>query len=242
MTFPYKIDFTHRSKDEELMDDLDCNGDVVDQTLRELEFINSWLGGNKVTLNGIGKLIKHNNQNPLRIIDLGCGDGEMLRRVGENINKKNFNTSLLGIDANPNIIEVARNKTLNGLKIEYKAINILDPDFSVKDQDIVICTLFLHHFDSDVLADLLSKWHKQAQIGIVINDLHRHPLAFYSIRLLTAWFSRSPMVKYDAPLSVLRGFTKGEWEDILQKAGIEQYELTWHWAFRWQLIIPSGNS
>jgi ubiquinone/menaquinone biosynthesis C-methylase UbiE len=138
MTFPYKIDFTHRSKDEELMDDLDCNGDVVDQTLRELEFINSWLGGNKVTLNGIGKLIKHNNQNPLRIIDLGCGDGEMLRRVGENINKKNFNTSLLGIDANPNIIEVARNKTLNGLKIEYKTINIIYPDFYVKYHEIVI--------------------------------------------------------------------------------------------------------
>lgn len=239
MTLPYNIDFSRRSSDDELMDDLDCNGEVVEQTLRELEFINTWLGGNKVTLNGLNKLIPHNEKTTLRIIDLGCGDGEMLRRVGEKIGKKPLMTELFGVDANPNIIEVARSKSLDGAKIDYRAENILDPKFSVKDQDIVICTLFLHHFDSNTLASLLAKWHKESKVGIVINDLHRHPLAFYSIRLLTAWFSRSPMVQYDAPLSVLRGFTKGEWEEILKKAGIRRYQLSWYWAFRWQLIIPS---
>jgi hypothetical protein len=45
------------------------------------------------------------------------------------------------------------------------------------------------------------------------------------------------MVKFDAPLSVLRAFSKTELNDILYKAGITEFSLKWKWAFRWQLII-----
>jgi hypothetical protein len=76
-------------------------------------------------------------------------------------------------------------------------------------------------------------------VGIVVNDLHRHWLAYHAIKILTRLFSKSAMVKYDAPLSVLRGFTRGELADILKKAGIVQYTLKWKWAFRWQIIIRS---
>jgi len=73
--------------------------------------------------------------------------------------------------------------------------------------------------------------------GIFINDLHRHSLAYHSIHFLTKIFSDSYLVKNDAPLSVLRGFTKKDWELILQKAGFNSYSLKWKWAFRWLLII-----
>ncbi len=68
--------------------------------------------------------------------------------------------------------------------------------------------------------------------GFFINDLHRHPLAYYSIKLLTTVFSKSYLVKNDAPLSVARGFKASEWKKILKSAGINNYRVNWKWAFR----------
>ena len=73
--------------------------------------------------------------------------------------------------------------------------------------------------------------------AVVINDLHRHWFAYYSIKAITAVFSKTYLVKYDAPLSVARALTRSEWEEILRLADIRNYSLKWRWAWRWELII-----
>ena len=79
--------------------------------------------------------------------------------------------------------------------------------------------------------------HQNAEKGFFIADLHRHPLAYYSIKLLTGLFSKSYLVKNDAPLSVLRGFSRKEWEALLAQPGIKNYSIRWKWAFRWLIIV-----
>lgn len=230
--------FKTRSEEVEIMDDLNCKGEVVDQTLRELETINTLLGGNYVTLSGIKTLLqKKKVTQDVSVADLGCGGGDILQLIAEKA--KHFNTSLqlTGIDANPNIIEFARKNSEQFPKIEYEAIDIFSNEFRQKKFDVIIGTLFFHHFSSPQLVDLFSQLKSQASVGIVINDIHRHWLAYYSIRLLTKVFSKSAMVKFDAPLSVLRAFTKRELVDILTSAGIENFSIRWMWAFRWQVII-----
>lgn len=232
----------HRSAEIEIMDDLDCQGEVVDQTLRELDFINQWLGGNAVTLQALKQLLRKQSKNQeVSIADLGCGSGEMLRLIARRAFQENRSLKLLGIDANPNIIEFAKAHSLKFNNISFEAINIFSKEFRERKFDIVLCTLFLHHFTEEQLVDIFKSLHQQTKIGIIVNDIHRHPLAFYSIKWLTQLFSKSAMVKFDAPLSVQRAFTKKELADILSKAGITNYQLKWKWAFRWQLIIwPSS--
>jgi len=72
-----------------------------------------------------------------------------------------------------------------------------------------------------------------ARSGWFINDLHRHYLAYHSIRWLTKWFSKSYLVKNDAPLSVLRGFNRREWLELLRQADVRHGKVQWKWAFRW---------
>jgi SAM-dependent methyltransferase len=233
--------FSTRSQQEEIMDDLHCSGEVVNQTLRELEFINKWLGGNAITLNGIRALLKNQPVNRVTLADLGCGSGEMLKLIKVRLQARNITASLTGIDANPNIIAYAKENCAGDSSIELLAENILTDEFRGRKFDIIMATLFFHHFTSEQLVILLKQLTTQARIGMVINDLHRHPLAYYSIKLLTTLFSKSAMVKYDAPLSVLRGFTRNELLLILKEAGITHYRLTWKWAFRWQVVIFCGN-
>lgn len=233
-------DFSRRSAATEIMDNLNCSGDVVTQTLIELEFINKWLGGNRVTLHGLEELFSQEqpNSNSLKIVDLGCGGGDMLNLLSTYFKKKKQSVELIGVDANPNIVAYAWVNSSSYLDITYKTLDILSSEFTMKRYDVILATLFFHHFTSQQLVTIFSKLKKQAAIGIVINDLHRHWVAYYSIKILTKIFSRSSMVKSDAPLSVLRGFKRSELVEILQKAGIENYSLKWKWAFRWQLVIP----
>jgi ubiquinone/menaquinone biosynthesis C-methylase UbiE len=233
-------DFSKRSDATEMMDDLTSSGGVVNQTLRELEIINKWLGGNAVTLNGLRSLDLYaaTKNSPLKIVDLGCGRGDMLKLLAVDFKKQNLNAVFVGIDANPNITELASTNSKSFSEINFFTQDILSEDFRSQDFDIVLATLFFHHFTSDQLVEIFKSLKKQTRVGIVINDLHRHWLAYHSIKVLTKLFSRSSMVKNDAPLSVLRGFHKQELIEILQRAGITRYSLKWKWAFRWQLVIP----
>jgi hypothetical protein len=105
-----------------------------------------------------------------------------------------------------------------------------------KKPDILFSSLFCHHFSDAELIEMLHWMKIHSTIGFFINDLQRQPLAYHSIRLLTRLFSRSYLVKNDAPLSVLRAFNKNEWEKLLAKAQINPYKIKWKWAFRYLII------
>lgn len=233
-------DFSKRSDVIEVMDDLNCSGPVVDQTLTELEFINKWLGGNNVTLNGLKKLLPSCTP-PLKIADLGCGGGDMLKLISDQLRSMNISAQLTGIDANPNIVSYAQQNVKSYPEINVKALDIFSTEFRQEKFDLVFATLFFHHFTHEQLVDLFKHLYHSTQRGIVVNDLHRHAVAYYSIKWLTQLFSKSSMVINDAPLSVQRGFSRSELVEILNESGIKSYSLKWKWAFRWQLIIHSNK-
>ena len=230
--------FSSRSNETEIMDDLNCSGKVVDQTLVELDVINRWLGGNDVTISAFKSLLRLSNErDQYYIADLGCGSGDMvwsLQRIGR---RNGYNCSFVGIDANPNIIAFAKGRRNPDDNITFETMNIFSDDFRNLNIDIAMGTLFFHHFTSEQLILFFKQLYQQVNVGIIINDIHRHWLAYYSIKFLTSIFSKSDMVKFDAPLSVLRAFSKTELLHILREAGINNYKIKWKWAFRWQVII-----
>jgi 2-polyprenyl-3-methyl-5-hydroxy-6-metoxy-1,4-benzoquinol methylase len=230
-------DFSKRAYDVELMDDLDCQGEVVTQTLKELETINTLLGGNHVTIDGIKKLLDRTRVTSFTLADLGCGGGDILRLIRQWVVRKNLTARLIGIDANPNIVREAEMSTPDFASIEFEAQNIFSEEFKKRTFDIVTGTLFFHHFTNEELSDFFRQLKTQVAIGFVINDIHRHWFAYHSIKWLTKLFSRSPMVQNDGPLSVLRAFRKDELVQIMRDAGIDNYSIRWMWAFRWQVVV-----
>jgi len=216
------------------MDDLDCYGQLVDRSLAELDYINYWLGGDWISLRGLKELI-NKSKTPFSIIDLGCGSGTLLSQMAKRY--QNQLNSGVGIDANRYIINYARNSQRTFKNLSFIQINVLDTAQKSFNCDILHASLFLHHFTHYELVVLFKIFKLQANRGMVISDLHRHWLAYYSIKYLTQWFSKSTMVQNDGPLSVMRGFRRREWIRIFEDSGIENYKIRWKWAFRWQIII-----
>jgi ubiquinone/menaquinone biosynthesis C-methylase UbiE len=230
--------FATRATQAELMDDFGISGEIIQKTLTEIDVINKWLGGNKVTINGIDLLLR-NNSGPVTIADLGCGSGAMLKLISLWAKKNKRIVALQAVDANSSIVSFAKLRLKDLRNVTFLPLNIFSDDFKSLSFDIAVATLFFHHFTTETLISFFRQLKSQVRIGIVINDIHRHWFAYYSIRLITKYFSKSPMVKYDAPLSVLRSFTKKELTHILNEAGLTSFSIRWRWAFRWQVIIKA---
>ena len=233
------IDTTHRSKEIEIMDDFEMTGDILTKTLRQIAQINHLLGGNSVTLNGIKKILKgHPKNKPITILDLGCGNGDMLRVVAKLGKKMGYTFKLIGVDANLHTIRIAESLSTKYPEIRYLKQDVLSPEFKELSYDIVLCTLFLHHFTNGEIEKLLSSILKQTNLGIIINDLHRHKLAYYLFKLV-ALTVNNPMVKNDGLISILRGFKKQDLQHFSKKLGVKN-TLQWKWAFRYQWILKKN--
>ncbi len=224
-----------RSQEIEIMDDLEISGEVVNQTLRELNTINKFLGGNQISVSAFKKMAKGSER--IALADLGCGGGDIMIEMAKWAGRKKINAEFLGIDANSNIVRFAETNSAQFPDIKYRAINIFSDEFRDLKTDIIHCCLFIHHFSKSELIQLFRQFKEQTKVGVIINDLHRHPIAYWSIKILTRLFSKSTMVRNDASISVARGFKRNELILILKEAGITEYKLSWQWAFRWKLIF-----
>lgn len=225
-------DFNTRSYQKELLDDPDVPFRAIRRNLRELHTINRFLGGHAITLKGFKKLL--GVQRRVRVCEIGCGGGDNLFVLRQWCLRHGIEADLLGIDINPHCIDFAETR-YGHLGIRFMCSDYAAVSFSLQ-PDIVFSALFCHHFKNEALVEMLQWMGKNSSCGFFINDLQRHPLAYYSIRWLTKWCSNSYLVKNDAPLSVLRGFKSAEWRRLLVKAGLEQTRITWEWAFRYLLV------
>ncbi len=230
------ISTRQRTDQEEMMDDFSIGGDLLRDTLDKLENINRWLGGNKVTIKGLEKILQnHPKEQEITIIDIGCGHGDILRDVAKFGRKQHYKFNLIGVDANPTAIAYANELSLKYPELSFKTQDIFSNEFKRSQFDVVLATLFLHHFKEDQLVSFLETTSKQAKIGVVVNDLHRHKMAYYLFKLLSV-FIANKMIVNDGLISVLRGFKRKELVTISKKINI-QPQISWKWAFRFLWII-----
>ena len=231
----------YRSDAEEIMDDLNYNGPMLHDALDKLAKINQWLGGNKVTINGLKKALKnHSKSQPLTIIDLGCGGGDILRDLSKFGKQNGYKFKLIGVDANVHTVNYASELSKDFDNIEFKAIDIFSEDFEKMEYDVVLTTLFLHHFKESELLSFLKPVLKKASLGVVVNDLHRNKLAYYLFKLLSITIKNKTTVE-DGLTSVLRGFKRQELEAISRQLNTN-YQIKWKWAFRFQWILKDKKS
>lgn len=229
-----------RSTEPELLDQPDIPAQDLHLNLHELHLINHWLGGYDITCWAIGQMLQRQplpTDRPLHIVDIGSGGGDTLKAVARWGRTQGLRLRLTGVDLKPEAVDYARRNCRRYPEIDFVCADYRELPALGLQPDLIINALFCHHLSDRQLLALLRDVPHLARIGMVVNDLQRHAFAAWAIGLLTRLLSRSYLVRHDAPLSVRRSLTRGEWERLLQLAGVQHYRLHWRWAFRWALLV-----
>ena len=198
------------------MDSLELDPAVYARILNDLDRVNSWTLARRPTLGflerGIGDL-RH-----FRLLDVGFGQGDMLRAIARWARRRGLAAELIGVDLNPRSAAVAEAATPAELGIDYRTG---DYRSLVGGFDFVISNLVAHHMTDGQLGEFLHYMEAEARRGWIVNDLHRHPFAYSGYPLLCRLMGWHRIVRQDGQLSIARSFRPAEWREILSQAGIE---------------------
>jgi 2-polyprenyl-3-methyl-5-hydroxy-6-metoxy-1,4-benzoquinol methylase len=237
------INTKYRTDKPEIMDDFNLEGDVLRKALNKIAKINQFLGGNQLTLQGVKKLIlKSSQSDEITIVDVGCGNGDMLRKLADYGIENKLNFQLIGVDANRYTINYARELSSKYSNIKYCCEDIFSDSFKEIRCDIILCTLTLHHFKNKEILDLLTVFNQNSKLGVVVNDLERSAIAYRLFQVLCVVFKLENMSCEDGLTSILRGFKKRELVQLSESLNFSNYKIQWKWAFRYQWIIEKGTA
>lgn len=227
-----------RSNQREILDDFDLHGKELEKNFDDLDRVNKLLGGYTITLQGIEKVLGSSCfRYPVSIVDVGCGNGSMLREVAKMGREKGIKMHLKGIDANPFAVEIARNQSKEFPEIFFEVKDVTSNEMEDEKIDIILCTLTLHHFNDSEIKDLIKTFLRICHIGIVINDLHRSKLAYYLFEVFSRIFIRNEIARKDGLTSVLRSFKREDFEKYGKGLKVRKQSIVWKWAFRYQWIL-----
>lgn len=231
------IDFSKRSSELELMDMPIESKDDLFTNLNELNFINQWTGGPLVTFSKLKELLRH-QKDEIHIVEIGFGGGDLLNTIFQKLDELSCRIKVTAIDLMPE----AKEFTLMKYPHLAQKVNFVIGDYKTwfnegNKADVIVAGLFCHHLSDEELVDFFGLVKNKSKLGTIINDLHRSPIAYYFIKIVTQLFSKSKFTKNDAPLSVLRSFKRNDFESLLQKAMVKKYTIRWKWAYRYLLII-----
>jgi 2-polyprenyl-3-methyl-5-hydroxy-6-metoxy-1,4-benzoquinol methylase len=223
-----------RSDELELMDDLSIQGEELELTLAEIERINRAFGGYAPSIEALEALAPPGAKR-ISVLDVGTGSADLPRRMVDWGRRRGIDVRVKAIDLAETTVARARRLSYAHPEIAVAKENLFDLDG--EQFDVVHAALVLHHFPGRSAADAIRKMFSLARWGVVVNDLHRHFVAWASIKLITRLFAKSRLVKNDGPLSVRRGFTREDLESICREAKVPAPSLAWRPMFRWRMLI-----
>ncbi len=230
-------DFSIRNRETEAMDDPDIDPNLLEEVLSDIDRTNRILRGDRITVQGVAQLMEDFPQPSYTIIDMGCGNGSMLRKIVKLGRSLYVAVDAIGIDLSEKGLEIAKAASSDFPEVRYLKQDILTLNPDELSCDILLCGLTMHHFYNENIPVFLEQFIKLARIGVVINDLQRSPLAYHLFKGFSAIFIRTEIARHDGLLSIKSGFTKSELENFAQDLPVVQHEIQWKWAFRYLWVI-----
>ena len=212
-------DMSRRAQPAELPELMDgpCSRDEMRACMRDLARVNTWLRGYRPTFNWLDTFAEKGV--PLRILDVGCGDGDGPRRIARWAKKKHVDVRLTGLDLNADTVSIARETTPPEYGIEFVAGNVFDYEPLVP-VDVIVSSLFTHHLNDKDLVRFIGWMEAHARLGWFVNDLSRAATPYRLIKLLAKVTRLHRLVQHDAPVSVARSFRAEDWLRLCAAAGL----------------------
>ena len=211
----------------ELMDDPALPPATYKAVLGDLASVNSITLAHRPTQNFLHHALR--GRPSFTLLDVGFGQGDMLRAIARWARSRGVEAKLTGIDLNPGSAPAAQAVTDPALGIDYRTgdYHDMEPGF-----DFIVSSLVAHHMSHAQLIAFLRFMDGAAGIGWFINDLHRHAFSYFGYPLLAQIMGWHPIVQMDGQTSIARSFRPAEWHALLAEAGVSGARVQRFFPFR----------
>jgi len=233
------MNFRNRCYLEEAMDDPERTVGELSRVFDDLNRTNQLLGGQYITLRAVKKLLARFPGRLYRIVDMGCGDGDLLRRLAVQCRRDGIEAVFLGIDGSPKALEIATQRSADFPEIRYEQASLPDLGGREFPCEILLCTLTLHHFNETEAPLVLDRFRRMASLGIIINDLQRNRIAYYLFQVFSRIFIKTKIAKEDGLISIRRGFSKKELLELSLGIPNFHHRIRWRWVFRYLWVMQA---
>ena len=210
------------------MDDPALDAATYTEVLHDLAQVNSVTLARRPTLDFLSRAV--GERKSIRVLDVGFGDGDMLRAIRSWADRRGIAAELVGVDLNSRSVAAARERTPSTMKIDYRTGDYAD--LAGEGWDCIVSSLVAHHMTRDQLVQFLRFMDREARGGWFVNDLRRSRFAWLGYPLLASLMRWHPIVRHDGRLSIARSLRREEWAPILASAAIEVAEVKRVFPFR----------
>jgi 2-polyprenyl-3-methyl-5-hydroxy-6-metoxy-1,4-benzoquinol methylase len=226
------MDLSVRSELPEEMDAPTTDARTYAACLRDLASVNRVTRTHRPVLRWLKNATKALPKGqPVTILDVACGHGDLLRAIARWAAKNAIAVRLFGLDLNPRSAEVAAAATPTAMGITYITGDVFA--FALDEApDLIVSSQFTHHLTDEEIVHLLRWMERTALHSWFIADLHRHALAYYGFPLLARAAGWHRIVRQDGQISIARSFRRTEWGILLGRAGVAA-KITWNLPFRY---------
>lgn len=223
------FDPARRSLQPEWLDGADLDPAELKRVLRDLATFNQTFLGHLQLLRWLGTAVRtHSGSTPLRLVDIGCGYGDLLRVIRRWARRRSVAIDLVGVDLNPETIRIARAATDPADAIDYQAVDVFEFAASTP-VDLMVSSLVTHHFTDPEIVEFLKKMEAMARRGWAISDLQRNRFLYHFIGIASRAGRLHPMITHDGQLSVARSLTRAEWQARIAEAELTPSEVSIRW-------------
>ncbi len=227
-----------RRLDPEWMDRRDGDPKLLERALRDIRLVNRRLGGARALLRGLDPFFSFlRADEPLEVLDVGTGGGDLAVAIARHAERRGRRVRVTALDRDAVSTSIARREASGRPEVAVVRGDAFSLPFGDCAFHVATASLILHHFAHPDAVRLLRSLRRVARLGVVVNDLRRHLLPWAFIGAAARITGRSPMFVHDAPLSVLRGFTRQELLAVAREAGEPAPRLERVWPFRWVLTV-----
>jgi 2-polyprenyl-3-methyl-5-hydroxy-6-metoxy-1,4-benzoquinol methylase len=222
---------------DEWLDQGAGTSEAIEQSLADLHRINRWLGGLHSFTSLLYPRLRNDHTSLLSVLDLGAGGCTIPIALAEWARVKRLPLQVIALDRRYPHLQWAQHNIQHWPEISLVQADAISPPFAAGTVDIVMSSLFLHHFTERQLTELLPRWAQLARRSLVMSDLVRHPLPYWFMKAASPIFARSPITRHDAAVSIRRAYRPGELHAIARQAGLHHAKIFTHFPYRMTLVI-----
>ncbi len=213
----------------ETLDDPRAEPKLVRATLADIARLNALFGGTKAVVAALepyfqaARRLRRGNGGRAAgvvtwtLLDVGTGTGDIPRAVAAAARRHEIGLRLVGIERIRAAAEaaVAAGGGLAAILADGGALPVRP-----RSVDVIVASQVLHHLPRETAVRWIANFDRVARRAVVLADLRRSRLAMAGVWLASYALGFSGVTRSDAVVSLRRGYTRPEFNEMLQAAGV----------------------